>query len=66
MYLVRSGVFVIIYAPALGRVLRPDAKDIDAAAQKCKLSFCTAAFSASKHVAQRFVVPDQSDGSAVT
>jgi hypothetical protein len=44
MYLVRSGVLVIINAPALGRILRPDAGQIDAAVQKCKGFFCTAAF----------------------
>jgi hypothetical protein len=43
MYLVRSGVFVMIYAPALGRILRPDAEDVYAAVQKCKAFFCTAA-----------------------
>jgi hypothetical protein len=64
--LFRSGVFVIIYAPALGRVLRPDEEGIDAAVQKCKRSFCTAAFLVTNHVAHHFVVPDQSAGSAVT
>jgi hypothetical protein len=66
MYLVRSGVFVMVYAPACGRVLRPDAEDIDAATQKCKPSFCTAAFSAAKDFAPGFVVSDQAAGSAVT
>jgi hypothetical protein len=56
----------MVYAPACGRVLRPDAEDIDAATQKCKSSFCTAAFSATKNFVPGFVVSDQAAGSAVT
>jgi hypothetical protein len=56
----------MVYAPAFDRVLRPDDEDIDAATQKCKPYFCTAAFSATKDFAPGFVVSDQAAGSAVT
>jgi hypothetical protein len=56
----------MVYAPACGRILRPDAEDIDAATQKCKPSFCTAAFSGAKNFVPGFVVSDQAAGSAVT
>jgi hypothetical protein len=46
----------MIYAPALGRILRPDAEDIDAAVQKCKFFFCTAAFFLASPLAAPIVI----------
>jgi hypothetical protein len=56
----------MVYAPASGRILRPNSEDIDAATQKGKPSFCAAAFSAAREFSPGFVVSDQVAGSAVT